>query len=271
MQRSTFGSSSSDGPSPSTPATWKAVLADHSDDLVMFDVPPPQDGVRGLDAYRATWPPFFAWQAQGAVFEIVDLDVTAGDDVAYAHALLRCGDPNQVGDQRLRLSFGLRREGDRWIVTHEHHSFPDGGRPAEDDERAVRDIHRQWFADTTAKNLDGLMRPMAPSIVSYEHDAPLEHVGVDQVRAICKRGLDSAPGGVGWDVPELFIRVEGDLAVAWGLNHMVAQLVDGTRVESWSRGTRVFAYRDGQWTMVHQHVSYPCDPDTGQAMTELRP
>ncbi|HMJ75922.1 MAG TPA: nuclear transport factor 2 family protein, partial [Iamia sp.] len=54
------------------------VLADHADDIVMFDVPPPEEGVRGIDAYRAAWPPFLAWQAQGALFELVDLDVTAG-------------------------------------------------------------------------------------------------------------------------------------------------------------------------------------------------
>ena len=52
------------------------VLADHSTDIVMFDVPPPYDGVRGIDAYRATWPPFFEWQRHGAVFDIVTLDVT---------------------------------------------------------------------------------------------------------------------------------------------------------------------------------------------------
>src|SRR3712207_3282397 len=67
-----------------------AVLADHADDIVMFDVPPPEDGVRGLDAYRETWPPFFEWQRSGGSFEIVSLDVTAGTDVAYAWALLRC-------------------------------------------------------------------------------------------------------------------------------------------------------------------------------------
>jgi ketosteroid isomerase-like protein len=30
------------------------VLADHADDIVMFDVPPPEEGVRGMDAYRQT-------------------------------------------------------------------------------------------------------------------------------------------------------------------------------------------------------------------------
>jgi uncharacterized protein (TIGR02246 family) len=104
------------------------VLADHSDDIVMFDVPPPDDGVRGIDAYRETWPGFFEWQAQGASFEIVSLSVTAGDDVAYAYALLRCGTPEQLAEkpeQRLRLTVGLRKEDGRWVVAHEHHSFPD--------------------------------------------------------------------------------------------------------------------------------------------------
>ena len=54
------------------------VLADHAEDIVMFDVPPPENGVRGIDAYRDTWPPFFEWQASGASFEIVELNVTAG-------------------------------------------------------------------------------------------------------------------------------------------------------------------------------------------------
>jgi len=106
------------------------VLADHSDDIVMFDVPPPHEGVRGIGAYRHTWPPFFEWQAKGASFEITSLEVTAGDDVAFAHALLRCGTPEELErdpDNRLRLTIGLRKEGGRWVVTHEHHSFPDAG------------------------------------------------------------------------------------------------------------------------------------------------
>jgi uncharacterized protein (TIGR02246 family) len=105
-----------------------AVLADHADDIVMFDVPPPHDGVRGIEAYRATWPPFFEWQASGASFEIVSLEVTAGEDVAYAHALLRCGTQQELAahpETRLRLTVGLRKERGRWTVAHEHHSFAD--------------------------------------------------------------------------------------------------------------------------------------------------
>jgi ketosteroid isomerase-like protein len=80
-----------------------------------------------MAAYRDSWPPFFEWQRQGASFEVVELDVTAGDDVAFAHALLRCGKPEELAehpDHRLRLTLGLRKDDGRWVVAHEHHSFP---------------------------------------------------------------------------------------------------------------------------------------------------
>ena len=104
------------------------VLAQHADDIVMFDVPPPHDGVRGLAAYRDTWPGFFEWQASGASFEIVELDVTEGQDVAFAWALLKCGSPEvfaELPERRLRLTLGLRKVDGEWSVTHEHHSFAD--------------------------------------------------------------------------------------------------------------------------------------------------
>ena len=104
------------------------VLADHAPDIVMFDVPPPEQGVRGIEAYRETWPGFFEWQASGAVFEIESLAVTAGADVAFAVALLRCGTPADFDhnpEHRLRLTIGLTKVDGRWTVTHEHHSFAD--------------------------------------------------------------------------------------------------------------------------------------------------
>ena len=103
-----------------------AVIDDHDPNIVMFDVPPPEGGVRGIDEYTRTWPPFFEWQQSGATFDIDELHVTAGNDVAWAWALLRCGstdDDRHTPDRRLRRTVGLRKHGDRWIVAHEHHSF----------------------------------------------------------------------------------------------------------------------------------------------------
>ncbi|MGI5167285.1 YybH family protein [Spirillospora sp. CA-253888] len=246
------------------------VVTDHADDIVMFDVPPPSRGVRGIDAYRAVWPPFFEWQAQGALFEIDSLEVTAGEDVAFAHALLRCGTPQELADApdlRLRLTLGLRKHDGRWTVLHEHHSFPDTTPDDTSGEREVRALHERWFADTEAKDLDGIMAPVADDVVSYEHEAPLSYTGAAEMREICEQGLNASTETVTWDVPDLKVTVRGDLAVAWGLNRMRA---DGS-AEGWSRGTRVFRRGPDGWKMVHQHVSYPYDPGTGAARTDLVP
>lgn len=251
------------------------VLVDHADDIVMFDVPPPQDGVRGLDAYRETWPPFFEWQAQGAVFDIESLEVVASGDVAFAFALIRCGTEQDFAIQpghRLRLTLGLRKQGGRWVVAHEHHSFPDtSGDQAARAEQQVRATHDRWFDRTAEKDLDGLMEHIADDIVSYEHDAPLEYSGREAVREVCKRGLESAPGKIEWAVPALTVLPGDDVTVAWGLNRMRAEQADGQTIESWSRGTRVFRRNGTEWVMIHQHVSYPYDPESGEAITDLRP
>lgn len=104
------------------------VLEHHSDDIVMFDVPPPDDGVRGLAAYRDVWLPFFEWQKSGAVFEPVEINVVADEAVAFAFALFRCGTREELADapqRRLRLTLGFRKTGGAWTVVHEHHSFAD--------------------------------------------------------------------------------------------------------------------------------------------------
>jgi uncharacterized protein (TIGR02246 family) len=252
-----------------------AVLADHARDLVMFDVPPPEEGVRGLDEYRATWPDFFRWQASGALFEITSLDVVAGGGVGFAYALLRCGTPDELAarpERRLRLTVGLRKDDGRWVVLHEHHSFTDDSlAEAQDGEREIRDIHRGWFDSTAAKDLDGQLAHVADDVVAYEHEAPLRHVGVAEVREVCRRGLESSAGAVSWTMPELDVVVDGDLAVAWGLNRMTAENDEGATVESWSRGTRVFRRTGRGWELTHQHVSFPYDLETGGARTDLRP
>ncbi|MFI0355625.1 nuclear transport factor 2 family protein [Actinomadura sp. 9N407] len=251
------------------------VIADHAADIVMFDVPPPYEGVRGLDAYRKSWPPFFEWQAQGAVFEIESMEVVAGDDVAFAYALLRCENRQSLADDsgnRLRLTLGLRKEHGRWVVAHEHHSFPLVETARDDAEEEVRRVHEDWYRGTAAKDLDALMASIADDVVSYEHGEHLQYVGVQAVREVCERSLGA--GGeaeVSLDVPDLKILVRDDLAVAWGLNHVRVNQADGRTTDAWSRGTRVFERKDGEWLMVHQHLSVPYALDTGKALTGLRP
>lgn len=103
-----------------------AILRDHSADILMFDVPPPFQS-KGLDAYRKTWDLFFSWAPEPAVFDIEEMHVTAGKDVAFVAAAMRCagGRPGEAEvELAFRLTIGLRKVDARWVITHEHHSVP---------------------------------------------------------------------------------------------------------------------------------------------------
>jgi ketosteroid isomerase-like protein len=106
-----------------------AVLADHAADIVMFDVPPPDDGVRGIDAYRDCWPPNFRVAAAGGGLRPGrgGRRGRRGRGLRPRAAALRTPEAlAKEPDRRLRLTLGLRREAGRWVVAHEHHSFPLG-------------------------------------------------------------------------------------------------------------------------------------------------
>jgi uncharacterized protein (TIGR02246 family) len=105
-----------------------AILRNHSPDILMFDVPPPFQS-KGIDAYRKTWDLFFSWAREPTVFDIDEMHVTAGSDVAFVAAAMRCAEREASGEDvelDFRLTIGLRKVEDQWVIVHEHHSVPAG-------------------------------------------------------------------------------------------------------------------------------------------------
>jgi ketosteroid isomerase-like protein len=98
-------------------------LAHHAHNLVMFDVPPPVK-LQGIDEYRNSWQAFLEWLGESGVFDVGDVTVIAGDDVAWCHALVRCVSSNSNDELSVRLTVGYRKIDDQWTVIHEHHSVP---------------------------------------------------------------------------------------------------------------------------------------------------
>jgi ketosteroid isomerase-like protein len=102
------------------------IRRDRDTDILMFDVPPPFQS-RGIEDYMATWEMFLSSLEKPVVFTFADVEVTAGTDVAFATAVGPCVNIDRAGQReplKFRLTMGLRKRGDRWIVTPEHHSLP---------------------------------------------------------------------------------------------------------------------------------------------------
>jgi uncharacterized protein (TIGR02246 family) len=93
-------------------------IANHTDDIVMFDVPMPLQS-KGKKGYKKTWELFFDHSPGGrGSFNVTELRIFAGESVAYCHGIVK------VRDAKVRLTLGLRKKNGRWLIAHEHHSYP---------------------------------------------------------------------------------------------------------------------------------------------------
>ena len=58
----------------------------------------------------------------GGAFDLGELTIHAGDDVAFCHSIVTVGTAEPASRYTVRLTVGLRKVAGEWIVVHEHHS-----------------------------------------------------------------------------------------------------------------------------------------------------
>lgn len=102
------------------------VMSNYAPEVVVFDTQPPLRYM-GADAYRKNWEEWFAsWQ--GLIgYEIRDLSIATGVDVAFSHSLNRISGPrinSEETDVWMRLTACYRKIDGKWMVAHEHISVP---------------------------------------------------------------------------------------------------------------------------------------------------
>ncbi len=104
------------------------ILAHHAANLLIYDVLPPMK-YESAEAYRASWDDWQPETVGDAIFELQDLNITAGNEVAFAHSFIRCGGTTPQGkkfEDLVRATFCLRKIGNDWQVVHQHISKPYG-------------------------------------------------------------------------------------------------------------------------------------------------
>jgi ketosteroid isomerase-like protein len=103
-----------------------AIMSVFAPDVVSFDLVPPL-ACTGAAALRQHWEKTFAHYSGSTAYEIHDLSVTIGDEVAFTRSLNRKSGTLTTGEtseQWLRWTACFRKVGDIWLVTHEHVSVP---------------------------------------------------------------------------------------------------------------------------------------------------
>ncbi len=102
------------------------VMSNYAPEVVVFDIVPPLRYL-GADAYRKNWEEWFAtWQGPIG-YEIRDLSITAGDEVAFSYSLNRISGTKKSGERPdvwIRMTACYRKINGKWLITHDHVSVP---------------------------------------------------------------------------------------------------------------------------------------------------
>ncbi|MEU6560724.1 YybH family protein [Nocardia nova] len=103
-----------------------AVRRQYTDDVVSFDVEQPLQHV-GIAAKLANWAKVLEVFAD-VNYEIRDLALTIGGDVAFGHAFARLSgttsDGIAMGGMWVRVTYGLVKSGGTWLIAHDQVSVP---------------------------------------------------------------------------------------------------------------------------------------------------
>jgi ketosteroid isomerase-like protein len=96
-------------------------------DIVSFDVEPPLQRL-GVDGKGQNWEHAFALFELPITYEVRDLTIVVGDDVAFAHSLNRLSGTLQNGNPSsgfwVRATVCLQKIAGAWLIVHDHASVP---------------------------------------------------------------------------------------------------------------------------------------------------
>jgi uncharacterized protein (TIGR02246 family) len=102
------------------------VMSAFAPEVVSFDLGPPlQHG--GGEAFMKRWQKLFESYQSPIDYEVRDLSITVGDDVAFSRSLNKIGGTmknSQKTDHWLRWTACYCQTNGKWLIVHEHVSVP---------------------------------------------------------------------------------------------------------------------------------------------------
>ena len=139
------------------------------------------------------------------------------------------------------------------------------------DEADIRQRIHTLVDAIRAMDLEGAMPIYAPDIVSFDVGPPLQHLGAEAKRKNWVDAFARFQAPLDYEIRDLTIVVRDDVAFGHSLNRLRGTLKNGNRAGFWVRATVCFRRIDGEWLIVHDHVSAPLDPASGSALRNLEP
>jgi ketosteroid isomerase-like protein len=139
------------------------------------------------------------------------------------------------------------------------------------DEADIRRRIDRLVEAVRAMDLDGVKPIYAPDMVSFDIVPPLRHFSAPAKWKNWADVFAAYQRPLGYEVRDLAITVDGSVAFGRSLNRISGTLKSGSRSDYWVRWTTCYRKIEGNWLIVHDHVSVPLDVKSGMALTNLEP
>jgi uncharacterized protein (TIGR02246 family) len=146
--------------------------------------------------------------------------------------------------------------------------------PAKADARAdIKALEDQFITAFKAKDLDGIMKVYVPDQTLFVFDVvpPRQYVGAAAYRKDWQEFLDSFNGPITVELTDLDITADDNLAYSHSIQRVAGTDKQGEKLDLTVRVTDVYKKINGNWLVIHEHVSVPVDLDTGKPDRTSKP
>src|SRR5216684_9048317 len=128
-----------------------------------------------------------------------------------------------------------------------------------DDQAAIKKLMNDLADAFGAKDMDRIMSFYVPdeSLFVFDSIPPRQYVGAKAWRKDFEGFFAEYPGPIKFELSDLSVTTDGQLAFAHYVAHMTGAAKDGTKAEMTFRLTDCLKKIKGKWLIVHEHGSFP--------------
>lgn len=137
----------------------------------------------------------------------------------------------------------------------------------------IRGLLERWKEAFREKNSDAVMAVYARGnqVVAFDVVPPLVLTGSGTYQKSYEEFFGMFDGPIRVELKDLRIVASGEVAFLHCLDHFEGTLRSGDAFSMWLRVTSGLQKIDGEWRIVHDHVSVPTNFETGMAVVDAEP
>ena len=151
--------------------------------------------------------------------------------------------------------------------------IPTATQAASSDEASVRALESRFAAAVNAKDVGAIMKVYVPneSFVVFDVVPPRQYVGAKAYAKDWTDFLGMFKGPLKFEISDLSVTVGRTMGFGHSIQRVTGTDTKGQQIDLTVRVTDVYRKINGNWLVVHEHVSVPVDLDTGKPDLSSKP